>query len=491
MSSDDDGFEKGAYNNTVCKTPNFDRLAERGLILTRGYASTSTCSPSRAAILSGLPQHQNGQYGLANSAYHFRSFETVRSIPTILSGHGIYTGIVGKKHIGPDSVYKFDFEETELNNDELQISRNITLMKGFVQDFLAKTQSRPFFLYVGLKDPHRAQDKDVDRYGLFSEKFGNGEEGMGVIPDWTPFHYSPHEVIVPAYLPDNLVTRQDIAAQYTSMSRLDAGIGMLLRELERTGHLDDTLIIYSGDNGIPFPNAKTTLYEMGIREPMLISSPDHPHSWGHTSPAFVNTLDFFPTILDWFGVPFESYNIFPNQPVCLTGKSIIPLLEKDEETETERWQQTFASQSLHEITMYYPMRTIRRRNFHLIHNLNRREYFPVATDIAGSPTFQQILKDTERGARTGWFKSLEDFYYRPEWELYDVENDPLEVHNLAESHSHAKILQEMKVSLKVWQNETFDPWICQPNAVLFGGQFCLPILNQKTNSQNSRSREDL
>ncbi|PIK40513.1 putative N-sulfoglucosamine sulfohydrolase [Apostichopus japonicus] len=135
MLGDDVGFETSVYNNSVCKTPSLNRLAKRSVTIKHGYTSVSSCSPSRAALLSGLPSHQNGMYGLHHSVHHFNSFDGVKSLPAILKTANIKTGIIGKKHIGPDYVYKFDYEETNENNDMLQCARNVTRMKEFVREF--------------------------------------------------------------------------------------------------------------------------------------------------------------------------------------------------------------------------------------------------------------------------------------------------------------------------------------------------------------------
>ncbi|PIK37399.1 putative N-sulfoglucosamine sulfohydrolase-like [Apostichopus japonicus] len=259
--ADDVGFESSVYNNTVCKTPNLERLAKRSVTFKHGYTSVSSCSPSRSAILTGLPSHQNGLYGLHGGQQNFNAFDGAKSLPVILKSHGIKTGIIGKKHVGSADVFKFDFEQTENNHPWIQIGRNITLMKSYVKQFLAMNLSQPFLLYIGFLDCHRCPESE---FGDFCEKFGNGHPKYGIIPDWKPVYYDPDDVIVPPFLPDTPVSRGDIANQYTAMSRLDAGVGMLLDELASHGYLDNTLIIHTSDNGIPFPNAKTNLYEPGM-----------------------------------------------------------------------------------------------------------------------------------------------------------------------------------------------------------------------------------
>uniref|UniRef100_A0A5F9DID3 N-sulfoglucosamine sulfohydrolase n=1 Tax=Oryctolagus cuniculus TaxID=9986 RepID=A0A5F9DID3_RABIT len=221
--ADDGGFEIGAYNNSAIVTPHLDALARRSLVFRNAFTSVSSCSPSRASLLTGLPQHQNGMYGLHQDLHHFSSFDKVRSLPLLLRQAGVRTGIIGKKHVGPEAVFPFDFAYTEENGSVLQVGRNITRMKLLVRKFLqTQDEGRPFFLYVAFHDPHRCGHSQP-QYGAFCEKFGNGESGMGRIPDWTPQTYDPQDVLVPYFVPDTPAARADLAAQYTTIGRMDQG----------------------------------------------------------------------------------------------------------------------------------------------------------------------------------------------------------------------------------------------------------------------------
>ncbi|XP_010854590.1 PREDICTED: N-sulphoglucosamine sulphohydrolase isoform X2 [Bison bison bison] len=291
--ADDGGFESGAYNNSAISTPHLDALARRSLVFRNAFTSVSSCSPSRASLLTGLPQHQNGMYGLHQDVHHFNSFDRVQSLPLLLGRAGIHTGIIGKKHVGPEMVYPFDFAYTEENGSVLQVGRNITRIKLLVRKFLQTRGDRPFFLYVAFHDPHRCGHSQP-QYGAFCEKFGNGESGMGRIPDWTPQTYNPKDVQVPYFVPDTPAARADLAAQYTTIGRMDQGIGLVLQELRGAGVLNDTLVIFTSDNGIPFPSGRTNLYWPGTAEPMLVSSPEHPKRWGqdfYISPTFQDLLN--------------------------------------------------------------------------------------------------------------------------------------------------------------------------------------------------------
>ncbi|XP_048760957.2 N-sulphoglucosamine sulphohydrolase-like isoform X1 [Ostrea edulis] len=477
--ADDAGFETQIYNNTVCKTPHLNKLGSQSLVFTHAYTSVSSCSPSRSTILSGLPQHQNGMYGLHQGVHHFMSFDGVRSLPYLLHQANIKTGIIGKKHVGPKPVYSFDFEETEENNSILQVGRNITRIKQLVNKFLTQYGSSPFFLYIGFHDPHRCGHTHP-QYGAFCEKYGdNSTAEMGHIPDWTPVHYDPQSIKVPYFIPDTPAARKDIAAQYTTISRLDQGIGLVLGELERRGLLQDTLVIYTSDNGVPFPSGRTNLYDPGMSEPFLLSSPYHKNSWGKRSSALTSLLDIVPTVLDWFQLPYPKYKLL-NHPVQLTGKSLLQLLDSDR---TESWDTVYASHNLHEVTMYYPMRVIRTNQYKLIHNLNFLMPFPIDQDFYLSPTFQDILNRSKSGEPTHWSKSLYSYYYRDVWELYDINNDPQEKINLWGEPTHRKILEDLKARLFLWQNITSDPWICSPKGVLEDKGIyksqpqCLPLYN--------------
>ncbi|XP_078510201.1 N-sulfoglucosamine sulfohydrolase [Lissotriton helveticus] len=458
--ADDGGFESDVYNNTAIKTPNLSALAQRSVIFQNAFTSVSSCSPSRSAILTGLPQHQNGMYGLHQDVHHFESFDAVRSLPLLLSQAGIHTGIIGKKHVGPESVYPFNFAYTEENNSILQVGRNITRIKLLVRKFLNTLQDRPFFLYVAFHDPHRCGHSQP-QYGQFCEKFGNGESGMGWIPDWKPQYYKPEQVQVPYFIQDTPAARADLAAQYTTISRIDQGIGLVLKELRDAGFENNTLVIYSSDNGIPFPNGRTNLYRSGMGEPMLVSSPDQPGRWGQRSQSFGSLLDITPTVLDWFSIPYPNYSIFGSKTVQLTGKSLLPALVSE-----QSWTTVFSSQGHHEVTMYYPMRSIQHQQYHLVHNLNFKMPFPIDQDFYISPSFQDLLNRTSTAQPTYWFKTLHQYYYRDRWELFDQSTDPSETRNLASDPQFSVILEMLKAKLLAWQWETYDPWVCAPDGVL-------------------------
>lgn len=478
--ADDAGFEMSAYGNDKCKTPYLNEFAKKALVFDNSFTTVSSCSPSRSAILTGVPHHENGMYGLHNTYHHFQSFDQVQSLPLILQQTGrFWTGIIGKKHVGPSPVYPFDFAYTEENNPINQVGRNITLIKNLVRDFFSKAGDRPFFLYIGFHDPHRCYHTDP-QFGMFCEKFGDGSPGMGTIPDWHPIDYDIDDVYVPYFVQDTPAARADIAAQYKTISRMDQGIGLILQELKSFGFEENTLVIYTSDNGIPFPNGRTNLYDSGIAEPLLISSPISTQRWGETSQAMVSHVDLVPTILDWYGIPAPKYNTYGPNEVNLQGDSLLPVLDKEPDPACGM---VFASHDIHEITMYYPMRAVRTCRHKLIHNMYFKMPFMIDQDFYLSLSFQDLLNRTMQGRATNWFKTLKDYYYRSEWELYDLLHDPKELNNVADVPSYQDILNDLKNKLHDWQKSTNDPWICGPDSVWESkglyppAGVCLPLHN--------------
>lgn len=138
----------------------------------------------------------------------------------------------------------------------------------------------------------------------------------------------------------------------------------MLKELEKAGHLEDTLIVYTSDNGPSFPSGRTNFYDPGMAVPLLISSPLHKKRWHQVTNLMTSHLDLVPTFLDWYGISQISDN---NEVNPYTGKSLLPVLDSEPK---EQDFPVFGSHNFHEVTMNYPMRTVRTKRYKLIHNLN-------------------------------------------------------------------------------------------------------------------------
>ncbi len=421
---DDLGRTLGCYGDSNAKTPHIDALATAGTRFENAFCTTASCSPSRSVILSGLYNHANGMYGLAHATHHFQSHEWVRGLPLLLKGGGYRTCLIGKFHVLPESSYLFETKADQ----QTQGARNSIRMAENAEAFIKQADSRPFFIYYASTDPHRAK-----------EGYANEPKYPGV----TPVKFDPAQIKVPPFLPDQPETRQDLAEYYESVARLDQGVGRLLKALKDTGHEDDTLVIFMSDNGIPFPGAKTGQYDPGVRLPLICRVPGQKP--GLVSSAMVTWADITPTILEYTGTAGPKY--------ALHGESFLKGIADPAWTARET---VFLSHTFHEVTMYYPMRTLRSDKYKFILNLASPLPFPFASDLYESPTWQGSLKrrDSSYGNRL-----MTAFLQRPRLELYDLEHDPHELVNLADKPDHAEQVAKLLTELKQQQQRTQDPWL--------------------------------
>ncbi len=424
LIADDLGFQLGCYGDKHIRTPNIDGLAKNGVRFTHAFAAVASCSPSRASLYSGRHTHDSGQYGLAHAVHNFHSFDNVRSLPGLLKTNGYRTGIVGKIHVVPRSVYPFDVEMVK----GLAGNRGMAQMGEQARQFLHDCGDKPFALVVGFSDPHRS-----------AKGFGNENPYRGV----KEVRYEPGDVTVPYFLSDKAEVRRELTEYYQSISRLDQGVGFILDALKETKHAGDTLILFLSDNGPPFPGAKTTLYDGGVHLPLIVSSPAQKRRGG-TNNAMVSWIDVLPTILDWTGTKGTP---------ALTGRSVLSIL--DEES-PKGWDVVYGSHQCHEVTMYYPMRMIRTRTHKYLRNLAHKLDYPFASDLYNSLTWQGIL---QRGDKTMGDRNVESFLHRPLEELYDLERDPHELKNVAAEPAYAEVLKDLRQRLKAWQAKTRDPWL--------------------------------
>jgi N-sulfoglucosamine sulfohydrolase len=430
--SDDHGLDAlGCYGNPVIKTPNLDGLAREGVRFTNAFCTTASCSASRSVILTGMYNHANGQYGHQHSYHHFVSFPNIKSLPVLLTEAGYRTGRIGKYHVAPDEVYKFDVA-MQVN------SRSPVEMAEKCRAFVAA--DRPFFLYFCTSDPHRGGGK-AEGLPTKPDRFGNRPQGYRGIKE---VKYKPEDVIVPPFLPDTPECRAELAQYYQSVSRVDQGVGKLLSVLKEADKYDNTVVIYISDNGVAFPGAKTTLYEPGMRLPCIVRNPRRKKK-GITCDALINYADLAPTILDFAGGQ--------RGRAGFQGRSFKSVLEAEH---PKGWDVTFASHTFHEITMYYPMRVVRQRRYKLIWNIAHGLDYPFASDLWEASTWQATIR---RGDKYYGKRKVEAYIHRPKFELYDLEKDPHEVQNLAENPKYAKVFGELKEQLKAFQKRTKDPWI--------------------------------
>ncbi len=423
---DDHSPVAGCYGNPVVSTPHLDRLARQGTHFTHAFCTTASCSASRSVILTGLQNHSNGQFGHAHDVHNLHTFQWVQSIPRLAKARGLLTGVIGKLHVNPPSVYTFDHVSP---GGKQGGPRDVHGMGQRVAEFLQQAAGRPFYLHVGFTDPHRGGPG----------AFGNGRD----YPSVTRKVYSPADVVVPPFLPDVPEVRQELAEYYQSTSRLDQGIGFVLDALEKSGRARDTLVIYVGDNGMPFPGAKGSCYDSGLNCPLIVSSPAARRR-GLASNALVNFTSILPTAIEWMGIPPPDYP--------LHGPSLLPILEQESPA---GFDEIFFSHTFHEINNYYPFRGIRARRYKYLRFLYPELEMPLPSDLFASPTWQAVRRN--RLARMGLRNTSAVMHHHHE-ELYDLETDPWETTNLAKSPAHAAILKGLRDKVQRFRRQSKDPW---------------------------------
>ncbi len=424
--SEDNGPELSCYGEPYVKTPVLDHLAQEGVRFNRAYVAQAGCSQSRAALMTGLFPHQNGQIGLATWKFSLYREDTPNLVRSLKSA-GYRTGIIGKLHIRPKSAFPFDFKKVTSSNFA---RKNLKEYAKEAKRFIGKSESDlPFFLSVNYPDAHRPFIKQIQ--GLPKKVL------------------TAQEVKSLRYFGlDTPQLRAETADYYNCMQRLDALIGDLLEVLERSGKAKNTLVIYIGDHGADLLRGKRTSYEGGIRIPFIVRWPGRiKGNW--VSHDLVSTLDILPTLL----------TVAQAKPIeNLPGRSLLPLL-RGEKVEWRKY--LFTEFHLHSAHNFYPQRTVRNDRYKFIQNLMPDELNP-GYDFTMNRFFAELQSAVDQAP-----ESIRRAYARmrkpPQYELYDLKIDPYEFNNLAGEESHKQKFLELKNQLQEWRIRTEDPLLDPKN----------------------------
>jgi len=433
--TEDHGPDFGCYGDHTVPTPHVDRLAAQGVLFRNAYTTQSVCSPARASILTGLYPHQHGQIGLASSAHNFTMVHAWPNLAGILRSRGYRTGIIGKLHVNPASAFPFD-----------RVLADAAVV-GFARRDVAKTATAagefmnageaPFFLMVNLPDAHLPFLKQ-DASGIPAKPVDASVVTM------------PRGALV-----DSPRLRVFAAGYYNCISRIDTAIGLLLGELERSGRMRDTLMIWLSDHGAQFSRGKVTSYEFAIRIPCVISWPggiDRPQ----VRQELVSTIDLLPTVLHAVGV---------ETPAGLSGRSLLPLLRG----ESVPWRDCLftewnTSHAFPAPSLYFPQRTVRDARYKLIVNLmsgspNPTELYYTSQALINTGATADEISAADAAVRA----AFQTWREAPPVELYDLENDPFEMKNLAGHPALAEVQSRLERALAHWRRETKDPLLNPDN----------------------------
>ena len=461
--------------NDVVRTPNFDRIARSGVLFRNAHVNAPSCTPCRSSLLSGQYFWRTGRGAILRGAVWD---ETIPAYPLLLKDAGYHIGKTykvwgpGSPADAPYGGQKFSYQKSGGRFN--QFSQNVTKLIGqgvssddakeqlyseirgnFATFLEARPADQPFCYWFGPTNVHRSWTK------------GSGKNLWGIDPDQLKGK-------MPAYLPDVPEVREDLADYFGEIAAWDAGIGVLLKQLEESGELDNTLIAISGDHGAPgFPHGKCNLYGFGTGVSLAISGPGV--VGGRVVDDFVNLTDLAPTFLEAANLPV---------PEAMTGRSLWPILKAEASglVDPKRtWVVTGRERHV-EIARPdyspYPQRAIHTADHLLIVNFHPERWplgDPYRLDGDDVPTAEEITNttrvthpDEDAGPTKAWlvgvrnspeWKSHYDWVYgkRPKYELYDRRKDPHETNNVADDPAYADVKAALEEQLLTELKRTGDP----------------------------------
>ncbi len=426
--ADDWGWpHASAYGDAVVKTPTFDRLAREGALFRHAYISSPSCTPSRGAALTGQWHWRLEAAGNLWSVFP----DKFATYPEILQADGYEVGLTGKGW-GPGRTETADRQLT---------GKRCRNFQAFLQ---TRQADKPFCFWLGTSDPHRP----------FKRGSGKGS-GMDV-----------DKVHLFGCFPDSPEVRGDVADYYFEVQRFDGLVGAALKSLEEIGELDNTIVLMTGDHGMPFPRCKGNVYDSGARVPLAIRWPARMKP-GRVVHDFVSFTDFAPTFLEAAGL---------KPPADMTGRSLMNVMtsEKSGFVDPARdfvliGKERHCPGQEQPDMGGYPCRAIRTQDFLYIRNY-RPDRWPAGTpnhekatiknawlaDCDNGPTKTYMVDNRDKDEAHREFYELA-FGKRHAEELYDLKKDPEQLKNVTADPEYDKIRRQLSDQLTGQLKETGDP----------------------------------
>ena len=445
ISDDQSHQHAGAYGCTWINTPNFDRIAKEGLLFNQAYTPNAKCSPSRAVILTGRNSWQ-----LEEATNHVPNFpEKFKTFPETLAENGYAVGYTGKgwapgkavKNGQPRDLIVKKYNKHKLVAPTKLISKT-DYAENFRQFLTEKPADKPFMFWYGAHEPHRAYE--------FQTGITKGGKKLEDVTD------------IPPFWPDTDSVRIDMLDYAYEIEHYDNHLGKILQQLEEKGLLENTIVIATADNGMPFPRIKGQIYAYDNHLPLAIRWGKGIKKPGRTIDDYVTFIDFAPTILEAAKVvPVQS----GMQPI--TGKSLFEFFKSEKEGKiAEDRNFVLIGKERHDIGRPndngYPVRGIIQGN--LAYTINfKPERWPAGNpetgylNTDGSPTKTVILNDRRSNGKSGYWDM--NFGKRPKEELYDLERDPYCINNLANNPALKARKEEMSALLYAELKNQGDPRI--------------------------------
>ena len=399
--SDDHGWtDSGAYGDSYIRTPNIDRLAREGMRFTQAFAASPLCSPSRCVKQTGLMPHRNGGHKFGTPIRG-----DIKTMPEYFQQIGYFTAHTGKFHHPPRE--RFPYEYIHKSEDDAA---------GFLSSY---DGDKPLLLVVCSHPPHT--------------------------PWIVNTTYNPSEIKLPPNFVDTPETRLDRADYYSDVTLMDSILGGVLDAVDNKGMRENTLFVYTTDQGANWPFAKWCVYDGGLRVPFIVRWPGKVVP-GSVTDAMISLVDLLPTCI-------QAANGEP--PDGIDGQSFLPILTEQDKL---HHQVVFGTHTGNEnggpgIANHCPARTIRTPTHRYVLNLSPEITFTShITGCKSGPHYLPHWGSWVESAKTdAKAKAIVDRYqHRPAEELYDLRKDPLEMDNLAQNVEHADILKSLKRQLVDW-----------------------------------------
>lgn len=407
------------YGGVNAKTPNIDALARDGLVFNNAYLCEAMCQPCRAALFTG-------QFPLRNGCAwnHSASRSKTQSIPNHLKPLGYRVGISGKVHVKPASAFPFE----KVGGFDPSCVRNPTQVHDVssVRKFMADNSAKPFCLVIALVEPH------------VPWVMGDASQ------------YPPKKIVLPPNIADTDATREAYSRYLAEITYMDSQVGDILETLEATGQADNTLVLFTSEQGSQFPGCKWTNFDTGLHTALIARWPGHVPRGKRTN-ALVQYVDVVPTIIELAGGSSEKQSF--------DGRSFLTVLRG--QTESHRKYAYGLHNNIPEGPKY-PIRTVTNGEFRYIHNLSSDEIY-IEKHLMGwtgkgrlnNPYWATWVSESWRNPEI--YKLVKRYMRRPEHELYQTSTDPYEMVNLAENEDHADIQKELAAELKRWMTSQGDP----------------------------------
>ncbi len=474
--SDDQSFAHTSFAGcSFVQTPAFDQIAREGIYFHNAFVSSPGCAPSRSSILTGRYPWQNEEAGGHQTLFP----QKVMVLPDLLEESGYFVGYTGKgcspfnwKGSGRSrNPAGNPFNQIQYQPDSLPFQgiSSINYSQNFEQFLDEKEDDAPFYFWYGASEPHRPFQAGI---GLDSGK-------------------KLESVEVPAFLPDATEVREDLLDYAVEIEWFDYHLEKMIQTLKEAGEYENTLIIVTSDNGMAFPAAKANGYEYGIHVPLAMSWPAVIKE-GRKVEELVSLVAICPTLLEVAGIQS------PTMP-SFSANSLLPVLRgTDSENAKERNPVVFASRERHSSARWsnlgYPMRIMRTASYLFIWNVyperwpagapqmlnpddplqlrplyglgeNGENLEQAFFDIDACPTKDFLIEQYKDSSIFPFFQLA--IGKRPEIELYQIDEDPYCLNNLASEPQVAETKEALSQQLRQFLRETEDPRITGPNPDVF------------------------